>query len=250
VGGPNPTFNSIPPLMFWSQSVVPTGVTFYRGDLFPEWKNDLFVCHWKTGELHHFKLNGARTAIASHTIIQDSVLGASVCHLDVETGTGGALYFFRNDESDPSFQYRDIYRITRDATVYASTFSASPPNPSAGSALTYDMRLVHYGTQTTTFTLTAGLPLSTALALDSLQAASGQLTGSGTGVTWTGSILPNTTLTATYRVTVSDQIVAPTLLTNVMHVASNRADPIDRVAIAMANGQAAYLPIVLRSPTP
>jgi glucose/arabinose dehydrogenase len=244
-GGPDPATNTIPPLFFWSSSVAPTGVTFYHGDLFPEWKNDLFVCHWKSGELHRFKLNGARDAIASHTILADVV-----CHVDVETGGDGALYFFRNDPNDPDREYRYIERITRDATVYASTFAPSTPIPASGDALTYTMRLVHYGTLTTTFSITSGLPPSTTLVGGSPQAGGGAIVGSSSGITWTGSITPNTTLTASYRVTVSDQIAAPALLSSTMVISTAEAGVEQRTAVVIVNGRAVYLPIMLRAYVP
>ncbi len=244
-GGPDPAYNTIRPLFFWSYSVAPTGVTFYRGDLFPEWRNDLFVCHWKSGELHHFKLNGARDAIASHTIVANVV-----CHIDVETGQDGALYFFRNAPDDPNREYRYIERITRDATVYASTFAPSTPIPASGDALTYTMRLVHYGTLTTTFSITSSLPSSTTLMSGSPQASGGAIVGSSSGITWTGSITPNTTLTATYRVTVSDLIVAPTLLSNTMVISTAEAGVEQRTAAVIVNGRAVYLPIMLRAFAP
>jgi glucose/arabinose dehydrogenase len=240
-GGPDPAYNTIPPLAAWPYSVAPTGVTFYRGDFIPEWKNDLFVCHWKTGELHHFKLNAARDAIVSDTIV-----AGAVCNLDIETGTDGALYFLRNDESEPAKEYRDIYRITRDATVYASTFWPSSPNPAAGSALTYTMRLVHYGTLTTTYSITSSLPASTTLAAGSPQAAGGTISGSGAGILWTGSITPNTVLTATYRLAVNSQLTTPTLLSNTMIISTDLLSPTQRTAFIIANGQAVYLPIALR----
>jgi glucose/arabinose dehydrogenase len=31
------------PIYFWTPSVAPSGMTFYNGDLFPEWKGDLFI---------------------------------------------------------------------------------------------------------------------------------------------------------------------------------------------------------------
>jgi glucose/arabinose dehydrogenase len=31
------------PIYFWTPSVAPSGMTFYTGDLFPEWKGDLFI---------------------------------------------------------------------------------------------------------------------------------------------------------------------------------------------------------------
>ena len=251
-GGPDPAYNTILPLISWPYSVVPTGVTFYRGDLFPEWKNDLFVCHWKSGELHHFKLNAARNTIVSHTILTVPYpeLGAVLCHLDIETGHGGALYFFRNDPADPNKEFRYVMRLTRDATIYASTFEPSARIPAAGESLTYTMRLVHYGTLTTTFSITSSLPPSTTLVEGSLQASGGAIGGSSGGVDWAGSVLPNTTLTATYRVTVSDLIVTPVMLTNTLTISTDVAGSARRVATIVVNGRAVYLPLVLRQFTP
>ena len=31
------------PVYFWTPSVAPSGMTFYTGNLFPEWKGDLFI---------------------------------------------------------------------------------------------------------------------------------------------------------------------------------------------------------------
>ncbi|HJW83739.1 MAG TPA: PQQ-dependent sugar dehydrogenase, partial [Anaerolineae bacterium] len=223
-------------------SVAPAGVTFYRGDAIPEWKHDLFVCHWKTGELHHFKLNRSRTAVAAQSIV-----AGAVCNLDIETGADGALYFLRNDPSHPGGRLRGIYRITRDATLYASTLSPSSPIPAAGDVLTYTVRLVHYGTLTTTFTLTSSLPPSTTLIDGSLQAGAGTILGSSAGITWTAWITPNTTLVAAYSVSLSDQIAAPTVLTNTMRVSTDRAQTVERVATIIVNGQAVYLPILVRA---
>lgn len=246
-GGPDPTFNTIPPLIAWPYSVAPTGVTFYRGDLFPEWKNDLFACHWKDGSLHHFKLNAARTAIAQHTILTAPGLGAALCNLDIETGDEGALYFFRDDVTDPTKEYRDIFRITRDPTIYASTFTPSRLNPAAGEAFTYTLRLAHYSLVTSTFAITAGLSPSTTLVSGSPQATHGAIAGSGLAVTWTGTVPPNAVITATYRVTVSQQIVGPRLLTGTMLISTDRASPAQRTAVVVANGGAVYLPVALRT---
>ncbi|MGH9202772.1 MAG: hypothetical protein ACRD2A_16220, partial [Vicinamibacterales bacterium] len=115
---------------------------------------------------------------------------------------------------------------------------------------TYTMRLVHYGTLTTTFSIASSLPPSTTLIGGSPQAASGTIVGSDAGIFWTGSILPNTTLIATYAVTVSDQIVVPTWLSNTMWISTDLAGSVQLQASVMANGYAVYLPIVLRSFAP
>ena len=39
------------PLVFWSPSIAPGGLTFYTGDRFPEWQGDLFVGAMMTGRI-------------------------------------------------------------------------------------------------------------------------------------------------------------------------------------------------------
>ena len=39
------------PLVFWSPSIAPGGLTFYTGDRFPEWRGDLFVGAMMTGRI-------------------------------------------------------------------------------------------------------------------------------------------------------------------------------------------------------
>jgi len=244
-GGPDPTFNTLLPLIAWPYSAVPTGVMFYRGALFPEWKNDLFVCLWKDGSLHHFRLNGARTAIASHTIV-DGV----ACNLDIENGPDGSLYLIQDDLQNTDKEWRDIYRLTRDPTIYASSFEPSTATPGAGEALTYTLRLAHYSQVASTFTVTSNLPPSTTLDADGLQARAGSIVGSSTGITWTGSVSPNTTLTATYRLTVSALIAPRALLTNTMRVSTDRAGSAQRLAVVIVDGLNVYLPVVLRNFAP
>lgn len=239
--GPDPAFNTIAPFIAWPDSVVPTGVMFYRGNLIPEWKNDLFVCLWKQGELHHFKLNVARNAIVDHTII-DGVL----CSTDIENGTDGAMYYTSNDPADPFKEFRDIMRVTRSATLYASTFTPDTTIPSAGDVLTYTMRLAHYGTLTTTYAVTTTLPPSTTLIAGSLQSNGGSIGTSGNNIHWNGSIIPNAVLTATYQVTISDQISAPRLLNSTLSLTSNPAGSLQLDAPVIVNGRAIFLPVVQR----
>jgi len=58
LNGPDRNYNTLPPLMYWTPTLAPTGLAFYTGNLFPEWQNDLFMCSFKdsTTGLHHFKV--------------------------------------------------------------------------------------------------------------------------------------------------------------------------------------------------
>ena len=54
------------------------------------------MCAFKDSStaLHHFKLNAARTAIVSHTILSDTINHQPIqCRTDVLTGPDGALYY-------------------------------------------------------------------------------------------------------------------------------------------------------------
>src|SRR5215467_12946652 len=40
-----------PPLVYWVPAIAPSGLTFYTGDKFPQWKNNLFVGGMRQGEV-------------------------------------------------------------------------------------------------------------------------------------------------------------------------------------------------------
>jgi len=39
------------PIVFWVPSIATSGMTFYTGDKFPNWKNNVFVGAMRTGEI-------------------------------------------------------------------------------------------------------------------------------------------------------------------------------------------------------
>jgi glucose/arabinose dehydrogenase len=80
--------NTIDPLLFWTPTTAPTGITIYTGDDFPEWYGDVFFCSFQDGLLHHLKLNSTRDGFVSHTSIN-----GMFCQVDVFNGPDGGLYF-------------------------------------------------------------------------------------------------------------------------------------------------------------
>lgn len=101
-GDMDPRFNHpVLPLVRYTPTIAPTGITFYRGSLIPEWRNDLFFCAYNNGVMYHVKLMPNRQAIASISTVN---LGGVACSLDIETGPDGGLYFTNT---------QGIYRITR-----------------------------------------------------------------------------------------------------------------------------------------
>ena len=109
--------------------------------------------------------------------------------------------------------------------------------------------MIHYGTLTTTFAVTSSLAPSTTL-VGSPQATGGAIGVTGAGITWTGSIVPNTILTATYRAAVAGSIAAPVVLSNATLISTDNAGSFRLPAAIVVDGKAVYLPVVLRSIVP
>ncbi|MBI3912677.1 MAG: PQQ-dependent sugar dehydrogenase, partial [Chloroflexi bacterium] len=101
-GDANPNFfKPLLPLWRVTPPIAPAQLTFYRGDMFPEWKHDLFFCAANDQTMRHVKLNAARDQFA---LLETLPRNRVSCMLDVKTGTDGALWF--TDD-------RAIYRIVR-----------------------------------------------------------------------------------------------------------------------------------------
>jgi aldose sugar dehydrogenase len=238
--GPDPQYNTIPPLYHWTPSMAPTGITFYTGDLIPEWKNDLFMCAFKDSStaLHHFKLNAARTAIVSHTILSDTVNHQLIqCRTDVLTGPDGALYYSEGG----GYYNGPIKRLTRRSSLTFSSASTTPAIVQPGQVLTYTVDVRNLGTQANTFVLTATLPAEV-----SLNAVDSGLTFDVDHVYWSGSLTRTQTLVAQFAVTVTSPITTPYLLLTPIEIAAPDAQPVNLNALAVINGQAVFLPVLRR----
>jgi glucose/arabinose dehydrogenase len=48
------------PLYYWDPSIAPSGAAFYTGDLFPEWRGNLFVGALAGQALHRLVLDGEK----------------------------------------------------------------------------------------------------------------------------------------------------------------------------------------------
>ena len=89
------------PLVFWSPSIAPGGLTFYTGDRFPEWKGDLFVGAMMTGRirgtghLERVVFNEVGEELAREWLLAD--LRQRI--RDVRQGPDGLLYVL-TDEDD------------------------------------------------------------------------------------------------------------------------------------------------------
>jgi aldose sugar dehydrogenase len=83
-----------PPLVVWVPSIAPSGMAFYQGDLFPEWRGDLFVGALAGRHLRRLEMDGDRV------VGQEELLtGLRERIRDVRSGPDGYLYLL-TDHSD------------------------------------------------------------------------------------------------------------------------------------------------------
>ncbi len=83
----------VDPLYQWTPVIAPSGMTFYTGDAFPDWRGDLFVGGLKARALVHLELDGDRV-IAEERLLED--LGLRI--REVVQGPDGALYLLTDEE--------------------------------------------------------------------------------------------------------------------------------------------------------
>ncbi|MGQ8365011.1 PQQ-dependent sugar dehydrogenase [Glaciecola sp. 1036] len=82
------------PLQYWDPSFAPSGMTFYTGDMFPEWQGDLFIGSLKFMYLKHLKIENGKI-LGEENLLQDQ----QARFRDVVQGPDGAIYVL-TDSSD------------------------------------------------------------------------------------------------------------------------------------------------------
>jgi glucose/arabinose dehydrogenase len=80
------------PVYYWVPSIAPSGMAFYTGDLFPDWKGNLFVGAMAGQALVRLVLNGERV-VAEERLLTDLKKRIR----EVRQGPDGALYVFAAD---------------------------------------------------------------------------------------------------------------------------------------------------------
>ncbi|MEM6903215.1 MAG: PQQ-dependent sugar dehydrogenase, partial [Pseudomonadota bacterium] len=76
------------PLFFWDPSIAPSGATIYDGDMFPEWRGDLFVGALAAGLISRLERQG--NAVRE---VERLIPGHFGRIRDVRTGPDGAIWF-------------------------------------------------------------------------------------------------------------------------------------------------------------
>ncbi len=78
------------PTYYWKPSIAVCGLDFYRGDLFPRWKNQLLVGSLKFEELQLLDVESDRV------MYQQTLIKNAGRVRDVATGPDGAIYVVLN----------------------------------------------------------------------------------------------------------------------------------------------------------
>jgi glucose/arabinose dehydrogenase len=81
------------PVHYWNPSIAPSGMAFYTGDLFPQWKGSLFVGALKAEMLVRLTLDGDKVTGEEHLLHKEVAQRIR----DVRQGPDGALYLLTDD---------------------------------------------------------------------------------------------------------------------------------------------------------
>ncbi|WP_376693540.1 PQQ-dependent sugar dehydrogenase [Wenzhouxiangella sp. EGI_FJ10409] len=90
------------PLIDWTPSIAPAGMSRYDGEMFPEWQGDLFVASLVEKTIRRIVLDGDE-------VVSDEPLGLEIDRRlrDVRVGPDGALYVLTDEASG------EVLRVSR-----------------------------------------------------------------------------------------------------------------------------------------
>lgn len=73
------------PIKYWAPSIAPSGMTFYDGSLFPEWKNSLFISALVPGDVRRLEISNSK-------ILSEEILFLDLGRVrDIATSPDGSL---------------------------------------------------------------------------------------------------------------------------------------------------------------
>lgn len=94
--GPDTRLDVISPIHQWTPSIGPSGMAWYEGDAFPEWRGDVFVGALALEHLARIELDGERV------VGEERLLGDRGWRIrDVRAGPDGYLYLLVDDADAP-----------------------------------------------------------------------------------------------------------------------------------------------------
>lgn len=89
------------PLHYWDPSIAPSGMAFYTGDEFPQWKGNLFVGALKMQKLVRLRMDGEKVT-EEEDLLED--LGERI--RDVRMGPDGALWLLTDSHDGKVYRIR------------------------------------------------------------------------------------------------------------------------------------------------
>ncbi|TSE08738.1 PQQ-dependent sugar dehydrogenase [Aquimarina algiphila] len=95
------------PVWYWKHTVAPTGLMFYTGDEFPEWKNDLLVPGLSGGSLWRFRIENKSIKSAEELFVDDRVRSRKIAQ-----SPNGKLYMLTDEDQGK------IVRIKNSVTIH------------------------------------------------------------------------------------------------------------------------------------
>lgn len=96
------------PRYFWRPSIAPSGLMFYTGDMFPEWRGNLFVTALAGQHIARLVLDGDRVVAEERLLVENAERIR-----ELRQGADGALYALTNEESDAPRGTGRLLRIFR-----------------------------------------------------------------------------------------------------------------------------------------
>ena len=100
------------PRYFWRPSIAPSGLMFYTGDMFPEWRGNLFVTSLSGQHIARLVLDGDRV-VGEERLLVDRAERIR----ELRQGPDGALYVLTNEEGDAPKGTAELLRITSPRTT-------------------------------------------------------------------------------------------------------------------------------------
>jgi glucose/arabinose dehydrogenase len=90
------------PVYYWTPSIAPSGMTFYTGKQFPEWKNNIFAGAMSGMQLVRLELSKEGRVIGEEKLLRDRCKRIR----DVRQGPDGLLYVITDEDNS------EVWRIS------------------------------------------------------------------------------------------------------------------------------------------
>ena len=94
----------VDPKVIWTPSIAPSGLAFYNGDRFPQWRGNLFAGGLVSQDIRRIELDEGGNVIAQHSI----PIGQRV--RDVRQGPDGLLYILTDDPNGQLIRLEPIVK--------------------------------------------------------------------------------------------------------------------------------------------